>query len=118
MAKRIYTATSPDGKTTINRTSERDYRFATWIQFPRQDHQSFLGFSNSEKPNLQYCEGTDLSHGIVPVLIIDRWFDREVKSWTILLKDLDGNQIADAEYVGSKREAELYKGASDFTLYN
>lgn len=115
--KFIYTATTPDNKTTVNRTSARKYRFATWIKFPDRDHQFILGFSNSEKPNLQYCEGTSLPYGIVPVFVIDRWYDREVKSWTIQLFDLKGNQIADAEYVATKKEAEAFKGLNDFNLY-
>jgi hypothetical protein len=36
---------------------------------------------------------------------VDRFYDRHIRLWTLLLKDEHGNQIGDAVYAGSKREA-------------
>ena len=35
----------------------------------------------------------------------DMWYDRHTRSWIVQLKDRYGNQIGDATYVYSKREA-------------
>lgn len=34
-----------------------------------------------------------------------RWFDKSIKSWTVILEDKDGNQVGDAIVVGSRSEA-------------
>ena len=38
---------------------------------------------------------------------IDVWYDRYTRSWVVQLKDVSGNQIGTADYVYTKREAEL-----------
>lgn len=42
-----------------------------------------------------------------PAVTVDRWYDRHSRSWVVQKKDADGNQIGNAEYVGSRREADL-----------
>lgn len=37
---------------------------------------------------------------------VDRWYDRRTSSWIVQLKDREGNQIGQAVYVGTRREAE------------
>ena len=36
---------------------------------------------------------------------IDMWYYRQERSWVVRVKDEEGNQIADAVYVGTKPEA-------------
>lgn len=36
---------------------------------------------------------------------VEYWYDRHIKSWTILRKDNEDNQVGNADYVYSKREA-------------
>lgn len=40
---------------------------------------------------------------------VDTWYDRYTKSWVVQRKDSFGNQVGDADYVYSKREALLLK---------
>lgn len=35
---------------------------------------------------------------------IESWYDRYTRSWVVQLKDREGNQIGDAEYVGNKQD--------------
>lgn len=35
----------------------------------------------------------------------DRWYDRRTRSWVVQAKDAAGNQVGEAVYVYSKREA-------------
>lgn len=37
-------------------------------------------------------------------MYIDTWYDRHTRSWVVQLKDREGNQIGEAEYVGNKRD--------------
>ncbi len=36
---------------------------------------------------------------------VDRWYDRRTRSWVVQLKDAEDNQVEQAQYFGSKREA-------------
>lgn len=45
--------------------------------------------------------------GVGPAVNTERWYDRGSRSWVVQKKDVEGNQIGDAAYVGSKREAIL-----------
>lgn len=36
---------------------------------------------------------------------LDRWYDRQTRSWVIQLLDPEGNQVGEAIYVASKKEA-------------
>ena len=63
--KKTYTATTPDGKHIAARTSKRDYKFATWVQFSDDDYQTIVGFSSQNKPVLQAKEWRRLDHGVV-----------------------------------------------------
>jgi len=40
-----------------------------------------------------------------PAVRVDRFYDRHIRMWTLLLKDVNDYQIVDAVYAGSKREA-------------
>ena len=42
-----------------------------------------------------------------PAVTVDRWYDRHSRNWVVQKMDADGNQIGNAEYVYSKREAIL-----------
>ena len=35
----------------------------------------------------------------------EMWYDRHIRMWTITGRDDKGNQVGDAQYAGSKREA-------------
>lgn len=37
-------------------------------------------------------------------MYVDTWYDRHTRSWVVQLKDRDGNQIGDAEYVGNTHD--------------
>ena len=47
---------------------------------------------------------------------IERWYDKYSRCWVVQLKDEEGNQVADAIYVHSRKEAES-TAESDFVLY-
>ena len=36
---------------------------------------------------------------------LEKWYDRQTRSWVIQLKDPDGNQVGEAIYVASRKEA-------------
>lgn len=38
-------------------------------------------------------------------LRLDRWYDRKNRTWVVQAKDSAGNQVGDAIYVATKREA-------------
>ena len=38
---------------------------------------------------------------------VDVWYDRYSRSWVVQEKDADDNQVGDAIYVHTKREAEI-----------
>lgn len=39
---------------------------------------------------------------------VDRWYDRHIRLWTLILRDDDGNQVGDAIYCyGKKRALEM-----------
>ncbi len=40
---------------------------------------------------------------------IEIWYNRSAKSWVVQMLDDEGNQIGDAVYVYTKREAEIAK---------
>jgi hypothetical protein len=40
-----------------------------------------------------------------PAVRADRWHDRRTRSWVVQAKDAEDNQIGDAIYVASEREA-------------
>lgn len=40
---------------------------------------------------------------------IDVWYNRSARSWVVQRMDPDGNQVGDADYVYTKREALLIK---------
>jgi hypothetical protein len=40
-----------------------------------------------------------------PAIRTDRWYDRRIRSWVVQAKDADDNQIGDAVYLASEREA-------------
>ena len=37
--------------------------------------------------------------------MIDVWYDRRTRSWVVQFKDTAGNQVGEAHYVATKREA-------------
>jgi len=42
-----------------------------------------------------------------PVAVfVRRWYDRRTRSWVVQKLDADGNQVGDAEYVGTRAGAE------------
>lgn len=62
------------------------------MQNPERDNPfRILGYSQSNEPKL--------------AVKIDVWYDRHSKSWVVQKKDRNDNQIGDADYVYSKREA-------------
>jgi hypothetical protein len=64
---KTYFATTPDGKDLGFANSSREYSFATWIQFPSEDHQQIISFSKSDKPILQGgSQWSQYPHGVVP----------------------------------------------------
>lgn len=40
---------------------------------------------------------------------IDQWYDRRTRSWVVQRMDAQGNQVGDAEYVYTRREADLIR---------
>lgn len=36
---------------------------------------------------------------------VSKWYDRSTRCWVVQVKDAEGNQIGDADYVHSKQEA-------------
>jgi hypothetical protein len=40
-----------------------------------------------------------------PAIKTDRWYDKHTRSWVVQAKDSEDNQIGEAVYVASKREA-------------
>jgi hypothetical protein len=44
-------------------------------------------------------------HWPEPQAHVRRWFDRITRSWCVQSIDAEGNQIGEATYVGSRREA-------------
>jgi hypothetical protein len=40
-------------------------------------------------------------------LRVEKWYDRQTRSWVIQTKDSSGNQVGEATYVHSKREANI-----------
>lgn len=47
----------------------------------------------------------DTGERLGPAFTVDRWYDRNNRSWVVQKKDVNGNQVGEAAYVGSKREA-------------
>ena len=37
---------------------------------------------------------------------IDKWYDRKTRSWVIQIKNKEGFQLGEAQYFGTKQEAE------------
>lgn len=46
---------------------------------------------------------TQLDNGIT----VDTWYDRQSRNWVTQTFDADGNQIADAEYSGDRKSAQI-----------
>lgn len=46
---------------------------------------------------------------------LDAFYDRSIRSWTIICKDQQGNQVGDAVFVASRREKDLIT-LKDFEL--
>lgn len=45
---------------------------------------------------------------------IEIWYDRPSRSWVVQRKDAEGSQIGEADYVHSKREANLIAALYEF----
>ena len=76
--------------------------------------------------HVPYCaygaiEGMLRSKGIIngavksldKLLSVDRWYDSHIRSWVVQCKDAEGNQVGEAHYVHSNREARQFT-VSDF----
>lgn len=47
----------------------------------------------------------DTGQRLGPAVTVDRWYDRNTRSWVVQKKDANGNQVGDAVYSGTKAGA-------------
>jgi len=78
----------------------KDYGYVTNI-FKSMSHASLKLQAKSRLQATEYIPDTKK----LAECHIERWYDRSIRSWTVVLKDKDDNQVGDSIVVGTQGEA-------------